>query len=121
MELKCQFKQQFPTVTGQGKNGEWKKTEFLCEVPDPQYPKKIIFSIWGDKSSLIDKLQPGQQITVKFDAESREYNSRWYTELKAFQIETGSVVADQATRNEPAFSAPAASQPEQGGGDSLPF
>ncbi len=71
-------------VTGQGKNGEWKKQEFVVETGD-SYPKKVCFSIWGDKITQ-NPIAMGQQVTVYFDAESREYNGRWYTELKSWKV-----------------------------------
>jgi len=77
-------------VTGQSKSGsgEWKKQEFIIETQS-QYPKKIIFSLWGDKTEQINGLQPGEDVKVSFDPESREYNGRWYTDLRAWKIERG--------------------------------
>ena len=34
--------------TGEGKNGTWKKQDFVIET-DGQYPKKVCLTIWGDK------------------------------------------------------------------------
>ncbi len=74
-----------PEVTGQGKNGNWRKQEFILEIPS-QYPKKVCISLWGDK---IDQagLQVNQTVTASIDVESREYNSRWYTEVKAWKVD----------------------------------
>lgn len=71
--------------TGTGRNGEWKKQEFILETFG-QYPKKICIALWGDKiqESL---LQKDNKVTVQFDIESREYNGRWFTEAKAWKIE----------------------------------
>jgi len=114
METTTKLIQIFPPVTGQGKNGEWSKTEFLTET-DGQYPKKVIFTAWGDKAELLPK--PGATIKIKFDAESREYNGRWYTELKMFGCEV--VGAAQAAPAQ-TFSEPTAmsSAPVE---DDLPF
>lgn len=110
-ELKCNFVQHLPEERGQGKNGEWVKNSFVTETSG-QYPKKAVFTLWGDKSSLVKNLKQGEQITVKFDIESREYNGRWFTEAKAYAVETSAVVADQSSRQP---------DPNQGGGDPLPF
>jgi len=85
MELKGKTIAVLPLVTGQGKNGEWRKQEFVVEMPDAQYPKKVCLSIWGDK---IPCPVIGQQLTVHFDIESREYNGRWFTECKAWKVES---------------------------------
>ncbi|MCF2445897.1 DUF3127 domain-containing protein [Dyadobacter sp. CY345] len=74
-----------PEVSGQGKNGTWRKQEFILEIPS-QYPKKVCISLWGDK---IDQagLKVDDAVTASIDVESREYNSRWYTEVKAWKID----------------------------------
>lgn len=74
-----------PAQTGQGKNGPWKKQDFVIETTDA-YPKKACFSAWGDKIDF-SKLKTGAQVKVSFDVESREYNSKWYTDLKAFGLQ----------------------------------
>ncbi len=74
-----------PQEKGTGKNNkEWFKQTFVIETKD-QYPKKVAFLTWGDKCDLIPK--EGTEVTVFFNPESREYNSRWYTELSIWKIE----------------------------------
>ena len=51
-----------------------------------QYPKKVCVSIWGDKINE-NHLKPGTMLTISFDVESREYNGRWYTDVKAWRVE----------------------------------
>lgn len=74
-----------PEVTGQGKNGMWRKQEFILEIPS-QYPKKVCISLWGDKIDQAN-LQINDSVTASIDIESREYNSRWYTEVRAWKVE----------------------------------
>ncbi|MCC8147058.1 MAG: DUF3127 domain-containing protein [Bacteroidales bacterium] len=75
-----------PLESGMGRNGEWKKQNIIVET-DGQYPKKICISIWGDKINP-DQLQIGNLLTVDFDVESREFNGRWYTDVKAWKVES---------------------------------
>jgi hypothetical protein len=86
MEIIGKVAQLLPLVTGQGRNGEWRKQEFIIEIADGQFPKKICFSLWGDK---IDQagLTLNETVKVFFDIESREYNTRWFTEAKAWRVE----------------------------------
>lgn len=84
MEITGKLLQLLPPQTGQGKNGTWKKQEFIIETGDT-YPKKVCLAIWGDKID-IGKVGIGSPVTVSFDAESREYNGRWYTDLKAYAL-----------------------------------
>lgn len=85
MQLTAKLVQVLPIQTGTGKNGQWKKQDIIVET-EGQYPKKICISIWGDK---IDEkqLQVGNNFKIDFDIESREFNGRWYTDVKAWKIE----------------------------------
>ena len=85
MQLTAKLTQILPIQTGTGKNGTWKKQDIILETVD-QFPKKACVTLWGDK---IDdgQLQIGNILKIGFDIISREYNSRWYTEIKANKIE----------------------------------
>ena len=95
MQLTAKLTQLLPIQTGTGKNGEWKKQDIIVET-DGQYPKKVCVSIWGDKINE-GQLQIGNILKIDFDIESREYNSKWYTDIKACKIE----VAGTSTQNTP--------------------
>ena len=105
MEITGKLLQLLPPQTGQGKNGTWKKQEFIIETGDT-YPKKVCLAIWGDKID-ISKVSIGSMVTIHFDAESREYNGRWYTDLKAYALKAGessggaSRAAETPTQNKP--------------------
>ena len=93
MQLTAKLVQLLPLQTGSGKNGQWKKQDVIVET-EGQYPKKICISIWGDKINE-SQLQLGSQLAFSFDVESREYNGRWYTDVKAWKIEAaGSAKVD---------------------------
>jgi hypothetical protein len=85
MQITAKLIQLLPIQTGTGKNGEWKKQDFIVETLD-QYPKKICFSIWGDKIQTAS-LEIDRFLKIDFDAESREFNGKWYTDLKAWKVE----------------------------------
>ena len=48
MQLTAKLLTLLPLQTGKGKNGDWKKQDFIVETGDT-YPKKICISVWGDK------------------------------------------------------------------------
>jgi len=75
-----------PEQTGAGKNGAWKKQEFIIETVE-QYPKKICISAWGDKVDALQSYAPGDEVKVSFNLESREYNERWYTDVRVWKFE----------------------------------
>ena len=86
MDISGKVIQVLPLQTGQGKNGEWRKQDFVIEVPG-QYPKKVCIAVWGDKIDA-SSLKEGKDVTVSFDIESREFNGKWYTDVKAWKIES---------------------------------
>ena len=90
MNLQVQGKlvQKLPTESGEGRNGRWEKKQFVIETDD-QYPKKICMVLWGDKVSMLEKVTEGDMITVSINIESREFNSKWYTDVKAWKVEQG--------------------------------
>lgn len=89
MELTAKLIQLLPLQTGTGKNGQWKKQDIIVET-DGTYPKKVCISIWGDKINE-SVLKIGSQLAISFDVESREYNGKWYTDVKAWKIEATGV------------------------------
>lgn len=88
MQLTAKLVQLLPLQTGTGKNGQWKKQDIIVET-EGQYPKKVCVSIWGDKINE-SNLKVGNMLNISFDVESREYNGRWYTDVKAWRVETAS-------------------------------
>jgi hypothetical protein len=76
-----------PEQSGAGKKGTWVKQEFVIETAE-QYPKKICCSAWGDKVETLRSFNEGDVVKVSFNLESREYNERWYTDVRAWKIES---------------------------------
>ena len=82
MIIKAKLTQILPLQTGFGKNGQWRKQDVIVET-DGQYPKNICISIWGDNIDE-NQLIIGNQLNIDFDIESREFNGKWYTDVKAW-------------------------------------
>ena len=95
-------------VTGEGRNGPWKKQEFIIEMPG-DFPKKLCVANWNDKADLAG-LKEGDEVKVFIDVESREYNGRWYTDVKAWKLEKMGASPDAPQEGTaaapPDFSAP---------------
>lgn len=102
MNLKGKVIQVLPEQTGTGKNGEWKKQDIIIET-EGQYPKKVCVSLWGDK---VGTVLNGANVDAQLDPESREYNGRWYTELKAWKIEQSGGSPQQSTPSQPSAKVP---------------
>ena len=87
MELKGRIIAVQPIQTGEGRNGTWKKQEYVIEYDrQAQYPRKMMFVLWGDK---IDQfaIQEGQELKVSFDIDCRAYNGRWYNDIRAWKVD----------------------------------
>lgn len=121
LELTCKLKQLLPEQTGNGKNGPWVKQDFLVETQG-EYPKTICMSAWGDMVKTIQGIAPGSMIKASIRIESREFNSRWYTDVRPWRI----VVESQGSPA-PGNYPPAQTQPAQAesfvasDADDLPF
>ena len=115
----------------------WMTQEYVIEVPG-QYPRKMMFNIFGEDRIKQFNIQPGEEITVQFDIDAREYNGRWYNDIRAYNILRGQAAqtVPSATPFPPAqesvsSAAPAASAapfpptqepaPGEGSADDLPF
>ena len=84
MEITGKIIQILPEQSGESARGSWRKQEYVLET-DGQYPKKICFMAWGDK---IDEfaIRETETVTAVINLESREYNGRWYTDVKAWKV-----------------------------------
>ena len=85
MELSGKIIQLLPEKSGESARGPWRKQEYILET-EGQYPKTVCFMAWSDK---IDEfaIKEGENLVVSIDLESREYNGRWYTDVKAWKVE----------------------------------
>jgi hypothetical protein len=87
MELKVTgtVKDLLEEQSGESRNGPWRKREFILETGG-NYPKSICMVMWGDNIDQFN-VQVGETITAHIDLASREYNGRWYTDVKAWKVE----------------------------------
>jgi hypothetical protein len=89
----------FDTQSGVGKNGkEWFKRQVVIET-ETRYPTLIAFTAWGD---LCDQayFKIGAKIEVSFDVSSREYQGKYYSDIKAIgfkPLESGRNPADTSS------------------------
>jgi len=121
MEIQGVVKQILPLVTGQGKNGIWAKQEFIIETPG-QYPKRIAMSLWGQENINKYDLETNMEVTAHINIESREHSGRWYTEVRAWKIESSAQPRSAPPQTSHVTSGDSFGTPGLGGpGDDLPF
>ena len=103
-----------PPVKGTSARGEWQRQEVIFDLPS-EFSRKVCV-IFFNKESEVARLREGATYTVSFNLESREYNGRWYTDVRAWRVQSKEEQAAPA----PAYgasapSAPAADLPPLGG------
>ena len=62
------------------------KRTFAITYASGQYENTLAFDLWKDKCGLVDGIQTGALVQVKFDVKSREYNGKWYTNAVAWSV-----------------------------------
>lgn len=94
----------------------WMSQEYVIEVPG-QYPRKCVFRLFGEDRIKQFAIQQGEDLTVQFDIDAREYNGRWFNDIRAYNVVRGQV------QQPVAGAAPAAAPfpPQQPAGAAAPF
>jgi len=87
MEVIGKLIQKMPMQSGISKTGNtWQKQEFVIETME-QFPRKICANLWGEKIAMMEILNIDDKVVMSFDLESREFNGKWYTDVKAWKVE----------------------------------
>lgn len=125
MEITGKLIEKLPQQTGQGKNGAWVKQEFILETPD-QFPRKVCIALWGERARDIEKIQIGESINASINVESREFNGKWYTDVKAWKIEKVGAASSSGSVPPPPMPSiddvpPFIPENSEDGADDLPF
>jgi hypothetical protein len=86
MEVQGVLKQILPIESGTSKSGKtWQKQTIIIETADA-YPKQIAVEVSEKALSRLQDYSEGMTITCSINIESREYNGRWFTSVKAWKI-----------------------------------
>ena len=117
LEIKCRLLDKLSVQNGTSARGPWCKQDFIVETLE-QYPRKICMNVWGqDQVNELASFNAGEMLTVSINIESREFNGRWYTDVRAWRIQKDAVEGAQVPpQTDPFMNI----QAEDDGGD-LPF
>ena len=86
MEFEGKVLEILPAVTGQSARGTWERQTVVFEQPSKQYGKEIAVTFMN-KGQDVASLRIGELYNVSFDIESRKYQDRWYTDVRAWRIQ----------------------------------
>ncbi len=85
MELQGKIIAALEPREGTSSRGQWKVQEFVLETHD-QYPRKMVFSVFGEDRLQRFAIQLGQEVNVSFDIDAHEYNGRWFNSVRAYDV-----------------------------------
>ena len=71
---------------GTSARGAWRKQELIIETIE-QYPKQVCLVCWGDRVAEAQNFTPGQTVKAQISIESREFNGKWYTDVRPFRFD----------------------------------
>ncbi len=86
MELQGKVIAVLPERSGVSARGEWKSQSFVIETHE-QYPKKLVFDVFGADRLAQFNIQSGEEIMVSFDIDAHEYNGRWFNNVRAWNVQ----------------------------------
>lgn len=132
MKFQGRVKKMLPLRSGvsQRTGNEWKALPFIFEYfenPTDHYPESVVLETYDTK--VIEGLKEGMEIVVGFGHRTREFEGRWYNELRIYSLESVARAQNEApqaakpaepSNNPPGFERPATDD-GNGDNDDLPF
>ncbi|MBR0263994.1 MAG: DUF3127 domain-containing protein [Prevotella sp.] len=91
----------------------WMTQEYVLEVPGT-YPKRCVFNLFGEDRIKQFNIQQGEDLTIQFDIDAREYQGRWFNDIRAYNVTRGQVP-------QPTAAAPSAAPFPPAGAATAPF
>lgn len=85
MELQGKVIAALDPRSGVSARGEWTAQDFVIETHD-NYPRKMVFTVFGSDRLQRFNIQVGQEINVSFDIDAHEYNGRWFNSIRASDV-----------------------------------
>jgi hypothetical protein len=71
---------------GNAVQGEtWIKQDFTIRTAE-KYPQLINFLTFNDAQEQLTRCKINDDVTILFNAKSRKFNEKWYTEITAWKI-----------------------------------
>lgn len=65
---------------------EWKVASYLIDTTtNPQFPKKVAVEVFGNERIDEFSLIPDEVVKLECEVESREWNGKYYTSVRAYK------------------------------------
>ncbi len=90
MEFKGRIERLLPIRKGVRNDGtEWQSQEFVFEYfehDSDRWSDKVVLSLMGERIKEAD-LHEGDEVKIGFGHSVREWNGRWFNELRVYKLE----------------------------------
>ena len=85
MDFEGKVLQILQPTKGTSSRGEWQRQEVIFEMTQ-EFSRKVAVTFFN-KPADVEKLRVGESYIVSVNIESREYNGRWYTDVREWRIQ----------------------------------
>ena len=109
MEFKGRIYKVLETTSGTSRDGkEWQKQEFIFEFFEhdtDRYSDKVVLSVMNDRIREYD-LHEGDDVMIGFGHSVREYNGRWFNDIRLYMLEKAAKmpVFEEQVKEAPAYT-----------------
>lgn len=84
-----------PVTKGSSARGEWQRQDVVFDMPDGNFSRKICVTFFNRPDDTA-RLHEGAAYIVSVNIESREYNGKWYTDVRAWRLQNKETQAPSA-------------------------
>lgn len=104
------------TGVSQKTGNAWMKQQYVIQHDQGQYPKYLMFEIFGEDSIKSMAIQPNEFITVHLNANATQSqkDGRWYNELRCWKVDRQQMGMQQGYQQQ-GYAPQGYQQPMQGG------
>ncbi len=111
-----------PKTSGTSARGEWQRQDVVFDYNDGGNFSRKLSVTFFNRPDDVAKLQEGATYQVSVNVESREYNGRWYTDVRAWRLQPKQeTVAPAAPEMPPFVEEPSYATTAESSVDDLPF
>jgi hypothetical protein len=101
---------------------EWKKIDFVVDFMDGQYEKMASLECMGASVDHAEKLKVGETVKVEFNIDCREWEGKYYTNLKCWKVEkVGEAAPKESGTSQPASASSTPGNNSTAENPDLPF
>jgi hypothetical protein len=85
MEFEGIVLKKLPATSGTSARGEWQRQDVIFEMPR-EFNRKVCVTFFNRPTDA-ESLREGQTYIVSVNIESREFNGKWYTDVRAWRVQ----------------------------------